>query len=123
MKTPARFLTPSACLLWWLGVTDASFDEAAAASTSFEPRAIVQPSQASPAEALAAREVRRYVYLRTGRFLPMWRISGATLLNIPWQILHLFCSQTEAVGAPEKLERLGDRQSVCAHASLTPELL
>ena len=36
-----------------------------------EPVAIVSPDRASPLETLAAREVRRYVYLRTGRLLPI----------------------------------------------------
>ena len=37
----------------------------AAAADGLEPEAIVSPEDASPLEALAAREVRRYVYLRT----------------------------------------------------------
>jgi hypothetical protein len=36
-----------------------------------EPRAIVSPAGATALEALAAREVRRYVYVRTGRLLPI----------------------------------------------------
>jgi hypothetical protein len=36
-----------------------------------EPLAVVSPAGVSPLEAFAAREVRRYVYVRTGRLLPI----------------------------------------------------
>ena len=39
---------------------------------------IVSPTDATPAEYLAAKEVRRYVYLRTGELLPIAR-STSTL--------------------------------------------
>jgi hypothetical protein len=40
-------------------------------AAAFEPVVIVSPRGASPLESLAAREVRRYLYLRTGRLLPI----------------------------------------------------
>ena len=42
-----------------------------------EPAAIVSPASASPLEALAAREVRRYFYVRTGVVLPIFGESDA----------------------------------------------
>ena len=39
--------------------------------TPIEPVAVVSPADASGLEALAAREVRRYFYVRTGRLLPI----------------------------------------------------
>lgn len=47
------------------------FLSAAGARPGVEPVAIVSPAGASALEALAAREVRRYVYVRTGRLLPI----------------------------------------------------
>lgn len=44
---------------------------AAAASARAAPAVIVAPAQASPMEVLAAREIRRYTYLRTGSLLPL----------------------------------------------------
>ena len=52
------------CLLCSLAIT-----KAIAAPTA--PAAIVCDVGASPAEKLAAKEVRRYVYLRTGKLLPI----------------------------------------------------
>jgi hypothetical protein len=43
-----------------------------------EQTVIVSPYDASPLERLAAREVRRYVYLRTGRLLPIVSEPGAS---------------------------------------------
>ncbi|MCD6304498.1 MAG: hypothetical protein J7M21_06005 [Planctomycetes bacterium] len=48
---------------------------AAGAGGAGETVTIVSPGGAGPAESLAAREIRRYVYLRTGRLLP---IAGRT---------------------------------------------
>ena len=42
------------------------------------PVSIISPRDASPLEALAAKEVRRYVYLRTGRLLPYKAENTAT---------------------------------------------
>jgi hypothetical protein len=44
---------------------------AAASPTHLDPTAIVSPADASSLEAFAAREVRRYFYVRTGRLLPI----------------------------------------------------
>jgi len=44
---------------------------AAALGRGLEPVAVVRPAEASVLEAFAAREVRRYVYVRTGRLLPV----------------------------------------------------
>ena len=41
------------------------------AAASFAETTIVSPPKASPLETLAAREVRRYFYLRTGQLLPI----------------------------------------------------
>ena len=43
----------------------------AAPAAQSKPTVIVSPREASWMETLAAREVRRYIYLRTGRLLPM----------------------------------------------------
>jgi len=48
---------------------------AASPSAGLEPVAVVSPADVSSLEAFAAREVRRYVYVRTGRLLP---IQGET---------------------------------------------
>jgi len=42
-----------------------------AKALALEPAAVVWPADASGLEAFAAREVRRYVYVRTGRLLPI----------------------------------------------------
>jgi hypothetical protein len=45
-------------------------------ASAFEPVAIVSPRDASPLESLAAREIRRYLYLRTDRLLPIESAMG-----------------------------------------------
>jgi hypothetical protein len=52
------------CLLCSLMINRAGAEPAA-------PVAIVHASNASPAEKLAAKEIRRYIYLRTGKLLPI----------------------------------------------------
>jgi len=42
------------------------------------PPPIVTPAQSSPEESLAAHEVRRYIYLRTGQLPPIRTFSGKT---------------------------------------------
>jgi hypothetical protein len=59
--------------LWCLGSTPA------ASAGSTQSAIIVSPQGASAMEQLAAREVRRYVYLRTGRLLPMVTESSGSL--------------------------------------------
>lgn len=49
----------------WLGPTQGAWAQ------PIEPTAIVVPTTSTPLERLAAREIRRYVYLRTGRLLPL----------------------------------------------------
>jgi len=51
----------------------------AAPAAQPKPATIVSPRDASWMEQLAAREVRRYVYLRTGRLLPMMTEPKGTL--------------------------------------------
>lgn len=48
--------------------------EAGTLSAAVVPRVVVSPQEASYVEALAAREIRRYYYLRTGKLLPI--VSG-----------------------------------------------
>ena len=52
------------CLFWGLTISNV---EAAPAP----PTAVVCDAAASSAEKLAAKEVRRYIYLRTGKLLPI----------------------------------------------------
>ncbi|MCX5655299.1 MAG: hypothetical protein NTY65_11685, partial [Planctomycetota bacterium] len=51
--------------------------EAARPAADAPPCTIVVPKGASYAEALAAKEVRRYIYLRTGQLLPIIETAGA----------------------------------------------
>ena len=52
----------------------------AVAAAQARPTTIVSPRDASWAEQLAAHEVRRYIYLRTGLLLPMMTEAGRPLL-------------------------------------------
>ena len=51
----------------------------AASAAQGWPTVIVSPRQASWMERLAAHEVRRYIYLRTGLLLPMMSLPAGTL--------------------------------------------
>ena len=53
-------------LVWLLTVVCGAFAQSATPGTT-----IVCPADASPRVKLAAKEVRRYVYLRTGELLPI----------------------------------------------------
>ena len=68
MRKGIRFLTPAVlCIL--LASTGCSVNRGSEAKVSAVT--IVSPSDATTAECLAAQEVRRYVYLRTGQLLPI----------------------------------------------------
>ncbi len=69
---------------------------------------IVCPSQAPARVKLAAKEIRRYVYLRTGKLLPMAQIGTGVTLQIE-----------PALAAEEfRLQATGDRLSVCGGSDL-----
>ncbi|HUT46366.1 MAG TPA: hypothetical protein VMX36_08770, partial [Sedimentisphaerales bacterium] len=65
-----RFLTP-AVLFVSLASTGCSVNRGPESEVSAVT--IISPSDATTAECLAAQEVRRYVYLRTGKLLPIVR--------------------------------------------------
>ncbi len=64
-------LVSAAMAVWTAGCA------AETAPADAQPCTIVVPKGASYAETLAAKEVRRYVYLRTGRLLPIIDAAGA----------------------------------------------
>jgi hypothetical protein len=51
------------------------------AAAEFTPRAVFTPQDASGLENLAAQEVRRYLYARTGKLLPFVKVSAALPAN------------------------------------------
>ena len=61
---------------------DGSLAGAALAGRSLEPAAIVSAAAASDREALAAHEVRRYYYVRTGRLLPIASAPAAPAIVV-----------------------------------------
>ena len=66
---------------------------------------IVAPVSASPLEQLAAREVRRYIYLRTGQLLPVVQDAAAPVAgNI------VIARQDRPLSAPAAQPRLGPEQ-------------
>jgi hypothetical protein len=69
MMSPAR----AGALLGALLLSTPSSSAAARSGNPIEPLAVVSPADASVLEAFAAREVRRYLYVRTGRLLPVER--------------------------------------------------
>ena len=72
--------------------------------------AIVSPGDASVLETLAAREIRRYVYLRTGRLLPLVQSRYA----LPERVHAILVAQKDRpiVRGPAKDSRLGPSLSV-----------
>ena len=61
----------AACVLFFAVSTLPAAGAAPRAGPTVEPAAVVSPAGATALEAFAAREVRRYVYVRTGRLLPI----------------------------------------------------
>jgi hypothetical protein len=56
--------------------------KAAAPVRRLEPAVVVSPGEASSLEAFAAREVRRYVYVRTGRLLPIGKDAAGPAIVV-----------------------------------------
>jgi hypothetical protein len=65
VPAPRRALGPLLCAAF------VAAPPSAAPARGLEPVAVVRPADAAALEVLAAREVRRYVYVRTGRLLPI----------------------------------------------------
>ena len=75
---------------------------------------IVQPEQASPLEKLAAREVRRYLYLRTGRLVSIEPMANPAELGrqaiLVCQKERFLKAGFESEEIKQKVEALGDQE-------------
>jgi len=80
---------------------------AEAKAASLVPEAILVPAEPSYAEALAAREVRRYFYLRTGKLLPIVAEKGQNRPAIVVGSKQRPLVQVAAAGTPWQLNLAG----------------